>query len=41
MLIEHEIGIKKLEMPMFEVDVSYFDQMAQAKSEDGIPLIDE
>lgn len=40
MLIEHEVGIKRRKIPMFEVDVGYFDSLTQAKSGEGIPLAD-
>lgn len=40
MLFEHEVGIKRREITMFEVDVGYFERMAQAKSGEGIPLAD-
>lgn len=40
MLIEHEVGIKKRMTTMLEVDVGYFDRLAQAKSGEGIPLVD-
>ena len=40
MLIEHGVGIKRRDIPMFEVDIGYFDRMAQTKNGDGIPLAD-
>jgi restriction system protein len=39
MLIEHKVGIKKRDIPMFEVDAAYFDEKIQAQSSVGLPVV--
>jgi restriction system protein len=39
MLIEHKVGVKKRDIPMFEVDAAFFEGKDQAKIADGIPMV--